>query len=182
MLFIYILVLLFLVSLGLSISSFVISNKHLNAKRGPTGPTGPQGNRGPQGPTGSQGEQGEDGKCPRNCKSNEWKGFNNDNQLSGKTFSTPILDYNKLYNIFISINAKQSTSMTINGFLNTTTGTTDSVENPGRFNLKQGNNLFYIPSIRPISVIDPEIKIEFNPPIGQLQWLDNYNAILYQEA
>lgn len=192
MLFIYILVLLFLVSLGLSISSFVISNKHWNAKRGatgltgPTGPTGPQGNRGPTGLTGSRGEDGEDGKCPTTCKMNEWNGFEFNDGDQGKTYDIFKPNTNKLYNLFINVNPKKQTIMTITGNLNTDTSAGaggHSVTSKGTFVLNAGTNSLYIPSVRPILVKRrPTLTIEFNPPIGGLQNIDTYNSILYQEA
>lgn len=202
MLFIYILVLLFLVSLGLSISSFVISNKHYNAKRGPqgnrgpTGPTGPrgsqgeQGNRGPTGqtgPRGSQGEPGKDGKCPTNCISNEWNGFQFNDGDQGKIYDIFNPNTNKLYNLFINVNPKKQTIMTITGNLNTDTSASPtggfSATTKGTFVLNSGTNSLYIPSVRPILVKSrPTLTIEFNPPLGELTNTDTYNSILYQEA
>jgi hypothetical protein len=189
MLFIYILVLLFLVSLGLSISSFVVSNKHLNAKRGPQGnrgPTGPTGLQGSQGQQGNRGPTGADGKCPTTCKMNEWNGFEFNDGGQGKIFDIFKPNTNKLYNLFINVNPKKQTIMTITGNLNTDTSAGpggSSVTSKGTFILNPETNSLYIPSVRPILVKSrPTLTIEFNPPIGGLQNTDTYNSILYQEA
>ena len=164
----------------------------MNAKRGPTGPTGPQGNRGPvgsrgsrgeRGPTGSEGEQGADGKCPTTCKMNEWNGFEFNDGDQGKIFDIFNPNTNKLYNLFINVNPKKQTIMTITGKLNTDTSGGHSDTSKGTFVLNSGTNSLYIPSVRPDLVKNrPTLTIEFNPQIGGLQNTDTYNSILYQEA
>ena len=135
---------------------------------------------------GEDGEDGEDGKCPTTCKMNEWNGFEFNDGGQGKKFDIFKPNTNKLYNLFINVNPKKQTIMTITGNLNTDTSAGpggSSVTSKGTFVLNPETNSLYIPSVRPILVKSrPTLTIEFNPPIGGLQNTDTYNSILYQEA
>ena len=199
MLFIYILVLLFLVSLGLSISSFVISNKHLNAKRGPTGPIGPTG---PRGPPGSKGEQGADGKCPLTCKNNSWTQMlatpivnllGNSNTPPSTLFGTVIffkqVDKKKRYNIFLSLPILSKTSINPIIFNVMDMIQKEREEYMGsqeiRFNLKTGINQYYFPNIIPDQNGYIYIKTEdsnFRKLINSKQIQFNFPFVMYQEV
>lgn len=192
MLFIYILVLLFLVSLGLSISSFVISNKHLNAKRGPTGPQG------------SQGEPGADGKCPLTCKNMPWtqmlvtpivnlKGNTPPSTPPSTLFGTVIffkkVDKYKRYNIFLSLPILSKTSFTPIIFNVMDMIQKEKEEYMGsqdiRFHLKIGTNQYYYPNIIPDQNGYIYVKTDdsnFKKLINSKQIEFDLPFVMYQEA
>ena len=164
--FIYILVVLFLVSLGLSIGSFYMSNKNLNAKTGPPGPPGPRGikgqkgdtgddgtngSQGPQGPQGSRGEPGKDGiNC--SCEEKAWNSLSRLHHVSppppptGAGGKGLILFYNKLdlkntkYNLILSINVTTSTKAPLNITIGKNTNRT----------LYYGKNNLFVPNVEPV--------------------------------
>jgi hypothetical protein len=193
-------ILVVLTTLGLSISAIITSNQNIKAKQGPRGLTGSQGPRGltgsqgPRGPpgkdgtNGTNGTNGTDGKCPLTCKMNEWNGIDFNDGNKGKEFFIRNPNTNKLYNLFINVNPKQQTTMTINGNLNISKQGGFSSTSKGTFLLNTGTNSLYIPSVRPIAAQlakgnRPTLTIEFDPPLGGLQSGDiYYNSILYQEA
>lgn len=176
--FIYILVVLFLVSLGLSIGSFYMSNKNLNAKTGPPGPPGPpghrgikgntggdgtngsQGEQGPPGPPGSRGEPGKDGiNC--SCEEKDWNSLARANHASAGGGKGLKLFYNKLelkntkYNLILSINVTTSTKAPLNITIGKNTYRT----------LKFGQNNLFVPNVEP--VLNP------NPTAGKPRLLLN---------
>ena len=162
----YILVLLFLVSLGLSISSFVISNKHLNAKRGPQGPQGPQG---------SQGEPGVNGKCPTTCTNNKWIYM----QYSGHglegywtTDKTPLMFTpsrisNGFYNVSINIETNIDGTIIFNGY---------SDNDDRNINISKGVNNLFIPNVEPDESVK-QIHFRFLPNVDDTstQYVINNN-------
>lgn len=188
MLFIYILVLLFLVSLGLSISSFVISNKHWNAKRGPTGPQG------------SQGEPGADGKCPLTCKNKSWTqmlatpivnllGNTPPSTLVGTVIFFKKVDKYKRYNIFLSLPILSNTSFTPIIFYVMDMIQKEKEEYMGsqaiRFHLKTGTNQYYYPNIIPDQNGYIYVKTDdsnFKSLINSKQIKFDLPFVMYQEA
>ena len=159
----YILVLIILVSLGLSISSIIISNKHYNTKKGLKGPSGPSG---PPGQTGPPGPPGKDGKCPLTCKNNPWSQMlatpivnllGNSNTPPSTLVGTVIffkqVDKYKRYNIFLSLPIISNTSFTPILFYVMDMIQKEKEEIMGsqdiRFNLKTGTNQYYFPNIVP---------------------------------
>ena len=184
MLFIYILVLLFLVSLGLSISSFVISNKHLNAKRGPRGPTGPTGPTGPQGNQGSQGKPGADGTDGADgknciCKVKDWNPLMGTENFQGNLsdivlFKTFDKIEDKKYNIYIMIAVDSSHKLDIR--------VGDGARFGNIITLSSGNNYIYFPSVWPSKdgfIYIKTYSVDVNKPYNiNRQW----SSVWYQEA
>ena len=162
--FIYILVVLFLISLGLSIGSFYMSNKNLNAKRGPQGlrgpvgpagppgpkgPAGPAGPTGPTGPTGPQGPTGPPGADGKNCSCEEkvWK-IMAPNTPTGGTSGVTL--YNALTNI--NLNKKYNVYLTIHVLKGAPSATTPLNITIGRDttrSLLNGMNNLFVPNVEP---------------------------------
>jgi hypothetical protein len=158
--FIIILTILILTSLGLSIASMVLSNKNINAKQGPKGLQGPQGPQGlqgpkgpqgPQGPKGLQGEQGLQGKQgPKgvngtncDCSGNNWNnlylgaGIDGGN-VDGLILFNGTIPVKKTVNILLKLYLESPK-------LDIVIGRGSIVGNI--YSLTQGDNYIYIPGV-----------------------------------
>lgn len=195
-------------TLILSITAIIISNKNIEAKKGPIGPMGQKGPirpKGLMGPKGPKGPMGPKGTCQTTCKSNTWSQMHSTpilNLLGNSNLAPSVLigtviffkqvDKHKRYDIFLSlpIISASNTQITPIKFDVMDMIQKEKEEYMGSseisFNLKTGTNQYYFPNIIPDKngyiYIKTDNSSDFLKLINKKFIFDMASFVMYKEV